>query len=222
MAFAFHEREAVEWFGRYRRIEGRQSVFHVRVDNTVDLLWRDGPDELVCPAEMTPDLVGLAMAVNRVKRRYTGRAGGAFIINEFRQVICPVADFSEDRYYVGDCSGAPVFIDPRGFRFTLDDDRRLQPGDLWDRPYVGVPYNLSARGQVYFPVRSGIDTECMRPPEQDATLIAALRHIRFGEPARFIVNPHGIALTKVCQGGVWQPVYVGRLDYQLWFEREEP
>jgi len=222
MAFAFHEQEAIEWFGRYRRIEGKQSVFHARVDDTVDILWRDGPNELICTAEMTPDLVKLARAVNRVKRRHTGRAGGAFIINEFGQVVVPVADFSEDRYYVGDCSGAPVFVDPRGFRFGLDDDRRLLPGDLWDRPYVGVPYNLSAPGQIYFPMRWGDDTEYTNPPQQDATLISALRHVRFGEPARFIVNPHGIVLTKANQGGIWQPIYVGRLNYQLWFAKEEP
>jgi len=222
MAFAFRERAAVEWLGRYRRIEGKQSVFHVRVDNTIDILQRVGFDKSRCVAEMTPALSKLAVAVNRVKLRHTGRAGGAFIINEFGQVISPVADFSEERYYVGDCSGTPVFVDPDGIRFTLDDDSDLQPGDSWDRTYVGVPYNLSKWGRVYFPMKSDIDTEALDPPQHNDDLIVSLRQIRPSGAVRFIVNPHGIVLTKVNQGGVWQPVYVGRLDYRLWFEREEP
>jgi len=220
MAFTFQQRQPVRWHGRYRRIEGRESVFHVRADNTVDILWRDGIDEIICPAVMSASLRRLANAINAIKRRFAGCPGGAFIINEFGQVICPVPVSPWERYYVGDCSGAPVFMDADGNQFTLNNTHGLKTGDPWRLPYVGIVYNLSARNRIYFAMRRGIDTEFINPPRQDRNLINAIRSIRPSGSVRFIVNPHGIALTKVPNGHRWKPTYIGRIDYDNWFPKE--
>lgn len=221
MPFAFEEREPSRWTGRYRRTPGKHSVLHVRCDDTVDIISLDGQDTCTCRAEMNPALHRLARAVNRVKRQRTGQAGGSFVINEYGQVICPVADNSFERFYVGDCRGLIAFVDPDGDSFTLDDDEDLEPGDEWKLPYVGTAFNLSRSGHIYFPLREGRDTERIYPPVQDHHLIRALRAVRGGGGFRFRVNPHGIVLTKVQHGPRdWQPKYVGRINYQRWFPRE--
>jgi len=169
---------------------------------------------------MSASLKKLANAVNAIKRRYAGQSGGAFVINEFGQVICPVAAPPWERYYVGDCSGAPVFTDADGNQFTLNDTHGLKTGDPWRLPYVGSVYNLSARNRIYFTMKRGTDTEFINPPRQDRDLINAIRGIRPYGAVRFIVNPHGIALTKVPRGRRWQPTYIGRVDYDNWFPKE--
>ncbi len=221
MSFLFQEREPVRWSGRYRRIPGRQPVLHVRRDNSIDIVWEGGDDTCICKACMTPEVRSLARAINRVKRERTGQPGGSFVINEYGQVICPVADGSFERFYVGDCLGAIPFVWPDGDSFTLNDDDDLEPGDDWILPYIGIAFNLSRNNRIYFPLREGYDTECVYPPQQDRQLIQALRAVRGSGGFRFIVNPHGIVLTKVEDDPfIWQPKYVGRIDYERWFPRE--
>lgn len=223
MALRFLARGPVQWTGRYRRIPGKQSVLHVRWDDRVDLIWQDGPDSCSCLAEMTNDLANLARAVNDVKRRYTGQPGGSFVINEYGQVISPVADGSSVRFYVGDCGGSIVFTGPDRKRFTLDGDAGLAPGADWDLPYVGIPYNLSWDNTIYFPSKEGCDTERQLPLRQDPNLILAIRRVRRSGGVKFIVNPHGVVLTKFEAGPFnWQPKYVGRINYEYWFVKQSP
>jgi len=171
---------------------------------------------------MTNELKHLAKCINQVKRQRAGQPGGAFIINEFGQVICPIADASLDRYYVGDCQGEIAFSGPDGNTFTLNDEADLTPGEDWSLPYLGLPYNLSGDGEIYFQVKDGDDTERVRPPCQDEELIQAIRRIRGWGGVRFLVNPHGIVLTKSEEGAFnWRPKYVGRINYDLWFPRED-
>ncbi len=175
MSFKFVKHEAVQWTGRYRRIPGRSSSLHVRWDDKVDLIWQDGIDSITCPAEMTNELERLAEAVNAVKRRFTGQPGGSFVVNEYGQVIAPVADGSWDRYYIGDYTGRIVFTGPEGERFTLAGDDAPECGDDWSLPYIGIPYNLSWDNKIHFKMTEGIDTESLYPPRQDVNLIRAIR-----------------------------------------------
>jgi len=219
MAFRFQQRQPVPWHGRYRRIEGRESVFHVKWDDTIEILWKDGGDEIICPAVMSPSLRKLAKVLNAIKKRHAGCPGGAFIVNEFGQVICPVVT-SGLRYYIGDCSGVPTFMDADGNSFTLNDTHGLRTGDPWKLPYVGIAYNLSNNDRIYFQKKYGSDTEIVSPLRQDRNLIRAIRRVRPYGPVRFIVNLHGIALTKVRKGNRWQPTYIGRINYSSWFPKE--
>lgn len=224
MPFKFVRCEPLQWTGRYRRIPGRSSTLHVRWDDKVDLIWQDGVDTITCPAKMTRDLERLAEEINAVKRRSTGQAGGAFAINEYGQVITPVADGSWERYYVGDCVGEMVFIGPDDEEFTLLGDGALKCGDDWDLPYVGIPYNLSWDDKIHFKMTEGTDTEWQYPARQDGNLIRAIRSVRgSGRGVRFVVNPHGLVLTKRESGSFdWQAKYVGRINFECWFPKQNP
>src|SRR6266566_3364014 len=80
------------WRGRYARIPVRESAFHVRRhDHTwwpfTD--WVTGPEIASCPMVAGVPAAELAGAVNRGKRLLGAPAGGAFVINEFGQVLVP-------------------------------------------------------------------------------------------------------------------------------------
>jgi hypothetical protein len=213
----------VGWRGRYRRIPGHNSTLYVWSDDTIGCYWQAQSERRKCLALKIPALTDLTLALNHVKRHCAGQPGGSFIINEYGQAICPVKDESFSRYFVGEIKRPIEFVDPDGRSFNLNDDRGLKAGDPWPFPYIGMPYNLSARGRIYFPMRDDVDTECLYPPVQDGQLIARLRAVRGSGGIRFLVNPHGIALTKQADNaGEWTAKYVGRIDYSKWFPKEQP
>lgn len=221
--FQFEPVEPRLWKGRYKRPKGEESAYHVGVDNRIEVRWRNGAEDLTCPVEATPAARQLAQAVNATKRRRCGLAGGAFVINEFGQVICPIQK-TFDRFLVGQASGALRFEDAfeEGVYRSIGDDTGLVCGDDWPLPYIGMQYQLAAGGWIYFwrdgDERSGSE----KPPCQDEALIERLRGIRSYGAVRFIVNHHGIVLTKTqVSGSIWKAIYVGRINPQLWFQREE-
>ena len=110
--------------------------------------------------------------------------------------------------------GNPFMNSLDGCEIDLDDDYDLDLGDNWDKPYIGLVYVFGADHQIRFET-SG-QTEC--PHSQDQNLIATLRRLRPGG-GRILVNPAGIVLTKVQRGFDWIPIYVGRINYQNWFQK---
>jgi hypothetical protein len=60
--------------------------------------------------------------------------------------------------------GVLLFKDPYGGDIDLSDDTGLQNGELWEKPYIGVKYNLRGDSNIcYYDNRLG-STEY--PPEQ--------------------------------------------------------
>jgi len=63
------------------------------------------------------------------------------------------------------------------------------------------------------------------PPVQDKELITNLRKVRDTGAVRFIVNPYGIVLTKRPIGSwndqIWEPVFIGHVNFERWFEKED-
>jgi hypothetical protein len=49
-------------------------------------------------------------------------------------------------------------------------------------------------------------------------LVEALREVRPSGTIRFVVNLHGVVLTKTEPD--WTPVFVCRLDYDEWFDKD--
>src|SRR5262249_19091367 len=109
----------------------------------------------------------------------------------------------------------------------LGDVKGLRCGDRWAKPYVGCPYNLNRGSRIYFYRMAEKGGGSEYPRAQDEELIRALRTVRRWGPARFIVNPHGIVLTKRPPDGgsqaeeQWEAVFVGRINLKLWFEKEK-
>src|SRR4051812_18223709 len=86
-------REPLAWAGRYNRIPGQEPAFHAAADGSAHAYWSPwGSGEWLTSAFTDgPNVRKMAKAVNRAKERYAGKVGGSFQINEFGQVICPIA-----------------------------------------------------------------------------------------------------------------------------------
>lgn len=159
-------------------------------------------------------------AVNLAKQGHGHQAGGSFQINEFGQVICPVGAGPE-RYWVGGVTGVPSFADPReiGTTFELRLPVSTKAGTPWERPYVGMKFILDANDSIYFQEEDGDVKRKIRLGKIDADLIHRFRQVRgCGQAVRFIVNLHGVVLTKTEPG--WQPVFIGYIDPNRWFPKQ--
>jgi len=224
MSFKFETlRTPVEWTGRYNRIPGKEHAFKARVDGSAYAYWSpwDSGEWL------TSDFVGgvgvqqMVRAVNLVKEQHTGHPGGAFQINEFGQVICPISS-STKRYLVGVATGTPTFKDPRHEAKTFDmcPSPSAETGTFWNRPYIGMKFNLDGNDSIYFQEEDGDTKRKIRLGKSDPDLVLRLRQVRgIGQAIRFIVNLHGVVITK--KEPDWQPVFVGYIDLKHWYPRQQ-
>jgi len=227
MAFIFHPTELKSWVGPYGRIPGDTTVFHVRTRPQKGKLWllallTQGADQGSCWAVDGPEIHELAKAVVKAKQFLGGGGGGEFLINEFGQVLVPSPNGDGKRAYAGRIEGTLRFENPfePGRILDLSDDSGLKCGSAWTLPYVGCQYNLAAGGWVYTTLDTQEGATYPRLSRDGEYLIQSLRQIRPSGPARFIVNPCGLVLTKRQDGSQWRPVYVGRLRPGGWFETE--
>lgn len=221
------------WQGRYNRIPGDSSVFHLRYYPGWKCFWpvcewpRDG-EVLLCWFACSNAVTQMARLVLEAKQKSSGVAGGAFLINEWGQVIVPDANEWRRRYYVGRLEGDWYLMDPLvpNRLFSLKPKPALQPGQRWDLPYVGIPYRLSKFNKIYFVNRLPGEDRIVHPKVQDERLVSALRRIRKWGPMSFVVNPFGAVIAKRPVRGIedeelWEPVYVGQVDLTMWFEFQE-
>lgn len=223
------------WTGRYDRIPGDSSVLHVKTVKTVNgrlktvLYWAREDARATCVAVDCAEMRYLTEAVDQAKRRLGGNHGGSFQINEFGQVLVPSSQGGNCRLLAGEVVGTLSFQNAfeDGQTFSFDGVDGLSTGDEWRLPYVGMPFHLSSRSQIYFWSQNEDGGHKELPVSQDKPLIGALRSIRRTGSVRFIVNPSGIVLTKRPPTGAWQgdhefwnPVYVGRINYSKWFQKE--
>lgn len=228
---SFRLRVTKIWKGRYRRIPGRESAFHVKRHNgswSIVAYLRRESEVGTCAVVDSLAARQVTEAVNTVKRRLTGRRGGSFLINEFGQVLVPRSDKSGYREFVGEISGSFDFHNPfdDNETFNLNDTSGLRCGDRWLMPYVGIPYNSSSRNEIYFWRADNEGGQCEYPPVQDRLLLRALRAIRPYGAVRFLVTCNGVVLTKRpnedwrISEKDWNPVFVGRINFSRWFAKE--
>lgn len=227
--FIFKASAIKPWQGRYRRPLGETSTFKLKY--TMEhgfwpvVEWDRSEGRSICSACDCNSIEELVKAVNKVKVRISGEEGGAFVINEFGQVIVPSIWGNRERFLVGEVEGVLLFEDPYSGDIDLSDDTGLQSGDICEKPYIGVQYNLRRDSNICYYDRKLGNIEY--PPEQDRELIKKLRKVRRYGAAAFIVNQYGLVLTKIPEGEYredddkWVPVYVGRINYNLWFRKEE-
>lgn len=217
------------WRGRYKRIPGQSTVFHVRLRNGLWWPWIDWEtvDGVAhCPMVDSVATRQLASAVNAGKGYLRGSDGGSFLINEFGQVLVPSKSGTGDVALVGECVGRMLFHDPLQANriFGLPEDEEVKPGAIWDLPYVGIPYNLSRANQIYFWDERNTGGRKITPSLQDGRLISSLRAVRPFGPVRFVVAVQGLVLTKIPVGdwraGKAESRFVGRIDYKKWFPKE--
>lgn len=230
--FKFHKSKFFWWHGRYGRLIGG-SYWKVALNNEILVVWHvDNDTKLILQAKKSPEIEKLAQAVNEAKQIMGSYGGGVFSINEFGQVIVPSADGDGRRIYVGEIEGKILLKNPyedsRSSRWIdISDDSNFKLGDLWPYPYLGIVYRLSNNNRIYYVEESEDERRAVFPVTQDEVLVKKIRTIRKYGFVRFIVNPYGIVLTKkpTISGSdyteEWQSIYVGRIDYNKWFEKEE-
>lgn len=227
----FHACRPMPWSGRYGRVMGDKAVFHLRYLGGrlwPVLDWETAAGVATCRAIDCPATVELVKAVAQAKRHVGGEGGGSFLINEHGKVLVPASDGGGQRLLAGRISGSLLFENP--FRpeepIDLGDDELFENGDAWTLPYVGIPYHLHRSGRIYFYHHDDRGARSVYPPQQDFALIRAIRKVRPYGPVRILVTPGGLVLTKVPSGihpqtGFrWQPVFVGSINLNRWFEEE--
>ncbi len=227
----FHACPPTPWSGRYGRVVGDSSVFHLRhIDGRLwpVLYWETDVGTVTCRAIDGAATVEVVDAVAQAKLRAGGNGGGSFLIDEYGKILVPASDGSGQRFVAGRLSGMLLFENPLFPEEPIDlgDNKVLKNGDPWTLPYVGISYNLHSGGSIYFYQRGESADRSIYPPRQDGGLIRAIRNVRPYGPVRILVNPAGLVLTKMWSGisgqseDCWQPVYVGSIDPSLWFEEE--
>ena len=219
------------WSGRYRRIPGGSAAFHLRYSGArwwpvVD--WDRNGETAECPMRSSPGAIALASAVNAGKQFLNGKKGGSFLIDEYGWILVPASSSGDSRVaVVGECTGPLEFTDSMSGSGTFDlaDDDALSAGAAWDRPYVGVSYQLSKRSELYFWDETDDGANKCLPIAQDPELIGKLRDLRGSGAVRLIAAYGGFVLTKVPVGDWndprWESRYVGRINFNQWFPKEK-
>lgn len=209
----------VRWTGHYERIPGRSTCYHVSAYGEIRIRWYREDEDFVLPAKNCPTVQLLARKLNAVKKKYNGWGGGSFIINEFGNVLVPTTrrpDFP--RFHIGDFVGDLSFQNPfeEDDYFTLGDAQGIEPGQAWPWPYIGNSYHMTHEGDIYRLMRENDWTTKVSSPHRDRRLESILKKLR-PTGCRFIVNHYGYVITKVQKRGVWEPYYVGKINFARWF-----
>lgn len=166
-----------------------------------------------------PDLVEM---VNAVKNELSGQSGGAFYINEFRDVLVPAG---------GDCYFAGIYEHNLEFDFdgpsvspVAPDD--LVPGDAWLGPHVGIRYTLEAGGKdIRYEKRSGNRVLLVKLSDEvgktAATALATrLARVRGTEGGRIYINEASEFFAPPRNDGS-EFIYLGHLEEDDWFPQPD-
>ena len=227
----FRACQPIPWKGRYGRVMGDSSVFHLRyLDGRLwpVLLWETDTGVASCRAIDGTATGELVHAVAQAKRHAGGEGGGSFLIDEYGKVLVPASNGDGRRFLVGRLTGRLLFENPflPDKPIDLGDQASLENGDAWRLPYVGIPYHLHRTGRIYFYQQDEQGGRSIYPPQQDSELIQAIRNVRPYGPVRIVVTPGGLVLTKLPTDsrtpseGRWEPVFVGAINPKVWFEEE--
>ena len=224
--------EIVRFEGNCPTNVSKDAKYTVRLedgDYVVGLFFRSADGELWYPSNGEhPELVNM---VNKVKNQYSGNPGGAFYINEYGQVIVPVAGEEKDYYLAGEYNN-PIEFEFEGKILSGDakdlEGNPLKPGDTWVGPHPGIPYVLKAGGKdIYYKcwVRPRVEKEvklsdCIgKEAEKVASKIASLKGAAGG---RFYVNEYcQIFAPKTSEQG-FEYIYIDKIeDLDYWFPKPQ-
>lgn len=221
----------VQFIGNCPSNVNKDAKYTVRLERgeyVVGIYYLSNDGELWYPSSANhPDLVEM---VNNVKNHFTGNPGGAFYINEYKQVLVPVIGEGKEYYLAGE------YRHPLEFEFEGKilsgnakdlDGKLINPGDVWVGPHPGIPYVLKAGGRdIYYIylVRPQVKKQvrlsnCIGSEEAEKV---ALEIAQFEGRAggRFYVNEFCQMFTPKTGDGNLEYIYIGKIkNLRNWFPK---
>lgn len=177
-------------------------------------------------SDQHPELVKM---VNDVKKTHGIAPGGSFYINEYHQVIVPVAGGSRDYYLAGEYH-KPLRFEFEGRQISGEainlEGHPLSPGALWTGPHAGIPYKLAAGGyDIYYTFSPRPDVEkkvklsAQIGIEKASIAATPIREIAGTSGGRFYVNEFGCIFKPMATNYGIEYLYVGQIDLSNWFNK---
>jgi hypothetical protein len=208
--------------------DAKYSVRSIGGESVVTLTYMTADGErwlATAPPASHRDLVAM---VNAVKTTMGDAPNGPFYVNEYGQVIVPVADGT---YYLADQYDAPLefkfegkILSGRGVDL---DGRALEPGDLWTGPHPGIPYVLTAGGgDIYYRsqprplVTKDVRLSSSVGADRARAMADRIQGVKGWQGGRFYVNEWWEIFGPVDGGGGLEYRYIGHLDEtDPWFPK---
>lgn len=193
----------------------------VVIETTDDELWKP----------VTTKHADLVKMVMKVKKSVDGSdSGGAFYINEFRQVIVP-AGSPVEYFYAGTYENDLIFELEKGVEISgRPHDRNgnlLSPGDAWIGPHPGIPYVLEAGAKdirydmKLSPIRSKrVKLSKLIGADSAKSIARRIAKVKDFAGGTFYVNEYRSIFAPVNEDNGLQYRFVGTLsDKDPWFPR---
>ena len=206
--------------------DAKYSIRFYENEYVVGIVYEHNNGELWYPVnEKHKKLVDM---VNKVKIATTGSPGGTFYINEYNQVIVPIA--TNKTYYLAGEYYVPLqFIFEDNFISGDAIDLKGNPlssGDEWVGPHAGIPYILEAGGKdirYEFEPRPRVKTKVKlskyRPPESVHKICQMLMVHKGFSGGRFYINEFQHIFTPINAEEI-KYVYVGKIEnLDDWFPK---
>lgn len=209
--------------------DAKYSVKHEAGKYVIGIYYRTSDGEIWYP--ISEDHSELVEMVNEVKTHFTGSPGGAFYINEYRQVIVPCVGEDGNYYLAGEYHEDLVFeFEGKIISGNAVDweGKPIQPGDSWPGPHPGIPYTLAAGGKdIYYKYRprprveKEVRLSKVIGKEKAAIVAKTIASVKGSTGGRFYVNEFCQAFApKNGDYGV-DYVYVGKISLANWFNKIE-
>lgn len=175
--------------------DGKYTVKFYNGEYVIGIVYESDDGELWYPVnEKHSNLVEM---VNKVKNNVAGSPGGAFYINEHKQVIVPTT--VDSKYYLAGEYNIPLQFVFENHLISGDaidlDGTPLSPGDVWKGPHVGIPYVLTAGAKniryEYEPrpqVKRRVQLSNFQSPETVRNICKMISEYKGGAGGRFYIN----------------------------------
>lgn len=203
------------------RKDAKYSVVNGKNGMEIRLIYRMTTGEVqLITTNSHPELVDL---VNRVKESH-GSRGGAFYINEYHEVLVPVATEGSEYYAAGTYNHYLQF-EFDGSTIGPEPPVGTKPGDVWPGPKVGIPYTLTADGcDLKYKLSTGpkryIEKRLSDDVGKSESRRLAQRLSRYKQGGgRIYVNEARQFFAPVQNGNAWEYIYLGGLDGDSWFDQ---
>ena len=221
--------EYIHYEGNCPNNVNKDAKYIVRFEDgeyVVGIYYRSVESELWYPTSKEhPNLVKM---VNQIKTHFSGSPGGAFYINEYKQVIVPVQ--GDEKYYLSGEYNSPLEFEFEGKILSGDakdfGGKQIKPSDPWVGPHHGIPYVLKAGGKdisYKYWLRPNVEkTEYLsnfigKEAEKVSIKIA---NIKGSVGGRFYINEFCQLFTPKTDDQGLDYIYIGKIDdLNKWFPK---